>query len=111
MKRELSALQAQPADERRSVPALANPPGSASPAGRVPLPPTAERYPEVNKDDWKAFLRWLESADSAELERKLLALETRAATFTEEAVRADARRLLAWINVELEARRAVRGSG
>ena len=62
----------------------------------------------MNKDDWKAFLRWLETADNGELERKLLAIETRLASFSEEAVRADARRLLTWINVELDARRATR---
>jgi hypothetical protein len=63
----------------------------------------------MNKDDWKAFLRWLESADNGELERKLLAIETRLASFSDETVRADARRLLTWINVELDARRAIRG--
>jgi hypothetical protein len=61
----------------------------------------------VNKDDWKAFLRWLESADESELERKALVLEARMAIFREPGVRAEARRLLAWITLELNARRSI----
>jgi hypothetical protein len=61
----------------------------------------------VNKDDWKAFLRWLESADEGELERKALVLEARMAILREPGVRAEARRLLAWITLELNARRSI----
>jgi hypothetical protein len=61
----------------------------------------------VNKDDWKAFLRWLERADEGELERKALVLEARMAIFREPGVRTEARRLLAWITLELNARRSI----
>jgi hypothetical protein len=62
----------------------------------------------MHKDEWKAFLRWLETARDEELERRLLAVAALTETFREEGTRADARRMLAEINLEREARRSLR---
>jgi hypothetical protein len=62
----------------------------------------------MNKDDWKAFLCWLETASDEELERRLLAVANLAETFREEGARADARKMQRRISLELEARRTLR---
>jgi hypothetical protein len=62
----------------------------------------------MNKDDWKAFLYWLETAGDEELETTLLRIEARSAAFREEGAKAEARKLMAAINLERKAREAVR---
>jgi hypothetical protein len=62
----------------------------------------------VNKEDWKAFLRWLETASDKELETKLLKIDAWSASFRDEGAKADARKMVLEINVELDARRSIR---
>ena len=62
----------------------------------------------MNKEDWKAFLGWLNTASNQELETKLLRIEATSALFGEDGPRADARAMIRAIQIELDARRAVR---
>jgi hypothetical protein len=92
---------------RRRQPADDHPPGSLLPVRDGASSPETPGD-TVDKDDWKAFMRWLESAQDEELERRLLAVTALASTFREEGPRADARRILREINLEREARRSLR---
>jgi hypothetical protein len=92
-------------------PAIRQPAGErTSPRGVRASAANTQEVHRVNKDDWKAFLRWLETAEEGEFERKALVLETRMALFREPAVRADARRLLDWITIERNARRSLQAA-
>lgn len=62
----------------------------------------------MNKDDWTALMRWLNTATDEELETKTLRIEATAAAFREAVPRADARSMISAIRIELEARRAIR---
>jgi hypothetical protein len=62
----------------------------------------------MNKDDWRAFLRWLETATDKELETKLLRIEAWSASFRDDGARADARKMVAEILLEMEVRHAIR---
>ena len=62
----------------------------------------------MNKEEWKAFLRWLETASAEELERRFLAISMLAQAFKEEGSRAEAGKMLENITLELDARRAIR---
>ena len=62
----------------------------------------------MNKDDWKAFIGWLETASEEDLETKLLRIEATSASFREDGPRADARKMISAIRIELDARRATR---
>lgn len=61
----------------------------------------------MNKDDWKAFLYWLETASDKELETKILKIEARLLSFSDEGVRGDAQRMIKAISNEIDARRQV----
>jgi len=61
----------------------------------------------MNKDDWKGFLSWLDTATDKDLERKQLVLSAMAETFREEGSRADAKKMLRQITLEIEARRSL----
>jgi hypothetical protein len=62
----------------------------------------------MNKDDWKAFMVWLETASEEDLETKRLRIEAISAGFREEGPKADARKTIGAIRLELDARRATR---
>lgn len=62
----------------------------------------------MNKEDWKAFLGWLESASDEEIETTMLRIEATSASFMEKGPRADAKALIKAMRLELEARRAIR---
>jgi hypothetical protein len=62
----------------------------------------------MNKDDWRTFLRWLETATEKELETKLLRIEAWSASFRDDGARADARTMVAEILLEREVRHAIR---
>jgi hypothetical protein len=62
----------------------------------------------MHKYDWKAFLRWLETASDRELETKLLRIEATSSGFREDGPRADALAMISAIQIERDARLAVR---
>jgi hypothetical protein len=62
----------------------------------------------MNKEDWKAFLRWLESASDEEIEATILRIEATSASFMEDGPKMDAKALIKALRLELEARRAIR---
>ncbi|WP_295457838.1 hypothetical protein [uncultured Thiodictyon sp.] len=62
----------------------------------------------MKKEDWRALLRWLESASDAELETKILRIEATSEAFREAGPQADARQMISAIRIELDARHAIR---
>ena len=62
----------------------------------------------MNKEDWKAFMVWLETASDEDIETKMLRIEATSAGFRAEGPKADARKTIGAIRLELDARRTTR---
>lgn len=61
----------------------------------------------MNKDDWKTFLYWLETANDEEIETTILRIEATSASFREEGSKVDSKAMIRAMRLELEARRAM----
>jgi hypothetical protein len=59
----------------------------------------------MHKEEWKAFLVWLETASDDELESRFVAVSTLWQTLREENAQAEAKRIQREIRMELSARR------
>jgi hypothetical protein len=61
----------------------------------------------MQKDDWRAFLRWLETASNDQIETAILRVEAASMAFRQEGPQKDARKMICAMQIELDARRAV----
>jgi hypothetical protein len=61
----------------------------------------------MNKDDWRAFLRWLETASNGQIETAILRVDAASMAFRQEGPQEDARKMIGAMQIELEARQAV----